>query len=81
VSVKTRDADHVSLTKEQVQELSELQLNKKLDKYRDLFLIGCYSGQRFSDYTVFKKADVVDNRIVKRAEKHNTKVTFQYLKN
>ena len=68
-SVKTRDADHVSLTKEQVQMLSKLELNKTLDKYRDLFLIGCYSGQRFSDYTVFKKADVVNNRIVKRAEK------------
>ena len=69
VSVKTRDADHVSLTKEQVVTLSELKLNKTLDKYRDLFLIGCYSGQRFSDYTVFKKADLIDNRIVKRAEK------------
>jgi len=69
VTVKTRDADHVSLTKDQVQTLSELKLNKTLDKYRDLFLIGCYSGQRFSDYTVFKKADLIDNRIVKRAEK------------
>lgn len=69
ITIKTRDADHVSLTKEQVQILSKLELNKTLDKYRDLFLIGCYSGQRFSDYTVFKKADVVNNRIVKRAEK------------
>ena len=69
VTVKTRDADHVSLTKEQVKILSKLKLNKTLDKYRDLFLIGIYSGQRFSDYSVFKKSDVVNNRIVKRAEK------------
>ena len=69
IKIKTRDADHVSLTKEQVQTLSELKLNKTLDKYRDLFLIGIYSGQRFSDYSVFKKSDVINNIIVKRAEK------------
>ena len=67
VTVSTRDADHVHLTKEQVQILEDLNLNKTLDKYRDLFLIGVYSGQRFSDYTVFKKSDVVNNRIEKRA--------------
>ena len=67
VTVSTRDADHVHLTKEQVQILEDLTLSKSLDKYSDLFLIGVYSGQRFSDYTVFKKSDVVNNRIEKRA--------------
>tara|TARA_R100000388_G_scaffold44286_1_gene33778 strand:+ start:1026 stop:2393 length:1368 start_codon:yes stop_codon:yes gene_type:complete len=73
VSVKTRDADHVSLTLDQVNALETLSLNKTLDKYRDLFLIGVYSGQRFSDYSVFKKADVLNGRIVKRAEKTDYK--------
>ena len=73
VSVKTRDADHVSLTLDQVNALETLTLNKTLDKYRDLFLIGVYSGQRFSDYSVFKKADVLNGRIVKRAEKTDYK--------
>ena len=73
VTVSTRDADHVHLTKEQVQILEDLNLNKTLDKYRDLFLIGVYSGQRFSDYTVFKKSDVINNRIEKRAEKTDYK--------
>ena len=73
VSVKTRDADHVSLTKKQVEALEIIELNKTLDKYRDLFLIGVYSGQRFSDYSVFKKADVLNGRIVKRAEKTDYK--------
>ena len=69
ITVSTRDADHVSLTKEQVQKLSDLDLNTTLDKYRDLFLIGCYSGQRFSDYTLFKKSDVINGRIERRAVK------------
>ena len=69
VSIVRRDADHVHLSKLQVQLLSSLELNNKLDKYRDLFLIGVYSGQRFSDYSIFKKSDVFNNRIVKRQEK------------
>lgn len=69
VTVKTHDADHVSLTKDKIEILENLKLSSVLDKYRDLFLIGIYSGQRFSDYSVFKKSDVVNNRIVKRAEK------------
>ena len=73
VTVSTRDADHIHLSKEQVQTLENLILNKTLDKYRDLFLIGVYSGQRFSDYTVFKKSDVVNGRIEKRAEKTDYK--------
>lgn len=73
VTVSTRDADHVHLSKEQVQILEDLSLNKTLNKYRELFLIGVYSGQRFSDYTVFKKSDVVNGRIEKRAEKTDYK--------
>ncbi len=73
ITVATRDADHVSLTIKQVQKLADLTLNKTLDKYRDLFLIGCYSGQRFSDYTLFKKSDVINNRIEKRAVKTQIK--------
>ena len=73
VTITSRDADHIHLTKEQVKVLESLELETKLDRIRDLFLIGVYSGQRFSDYTVFKKSDVIDNRIVKRAQKTNFK--------
>ena len=73
IIVSSRDADHVSLSAVQVQLLSTLKLNDTLNKYRDLFLIGVYSGQRFSDYTVFKKSDVMNGRIEKRAEKTDYK--------
>ena len=73
IIVPSRDADHVSLSAAQVQLMSTLKLNDTLNKYRDLFLIGVYSGQRFSDYTVFKKSDVMNGRIEKRAEKTDYK--------
>jgi hypothetical protein len=81
ITLKDREADHVYLSKEKVQILHDLNLNKRLDKYRDLFLIGCYSGQRFSDYTIFKMSDDVGNMIIKRAEKQTLNFTFQLPKN
>lgn len=47
------DVDSVYLTSAELQELYGLDLsgNKRLDRVRDLFLIGCYTGLRFSDYS------------------------------
>lgn len=41
----------VFLTEEEIQKLYDLDLSKKprLERIRDVFLIGCYTGQRFSD--------------------------------
>ena len=46
----------------------------KLDKVRDLFLIGCNTGLRFSDYTTIKKEDIQDNRLRIVAQKTSRKV-------
>lgn len=48
--------------------------NPKLDKVRDLFLIGCNTGLRFSDYSTIKKEDIQDNRLRIVAQKTNRKV-------
>lgn len=63
------ETDDIALTEEEVNALEELELEGLLDLTRDLFLIGVYSGQRYSDYSVFEKADIKDNMIVKRAKK------------
>lgn len=44
--------EEVYLTEEEVNTLHDLDLNKKphLKIYRDIFLIGCYTAQRVSDY-------------------------------
>lgn len=67
--VKKYQADDVHLTLQEVEAIEKLELKPTLDRVRDMFLIGVYSGQRFSDYSVFEKADLQGQIIVKRAEK------------
>lgn len=71
LTVLHRDSDKVFLTFDELEKLETLDLseNKKLEKVRDLFLIGCYSGQRFSDYTLFDKSEYRNGMIHKIAEK------------
>lgn len=46
-------SDTVYLTEAELEQLHKIDLSKKpsLDRARDLFLVGCYTGLRFSDYT------------------------------
>lgn len=63
-------SDDIHLTTDEVKLLENIVLPRpSLERTRDLFLIGVYSGQRFSDYSVFEKADQLGDMIVKRAEK------------
>lgn len=65
-----RDADAVALTYEEVLHLYEHEFTQPyLNRVKDLFCIGCFSGQRFSDYSVFEIADYKAGMIIKRAEK------------
>lgn len=68
--VKKYQPDDVFLTSDEVKRIEEIELPREsLNRARDLFLIGVYSGQRFSDYSVFEKADVMGDMIIKKAEK------------
>ena len=48
------------LNKEEIQLLLELNLseNKRLEKVRDIFLVCCYTGVRFSEYKNLKKENI-----------------------
>ena len=48
--VVKEEVDAVYLTAEELKRLSELKLRGTLAKTRDLFLLGCYTAMRFSDY-------------------------------
>lgn len=54
------NVDHVYLTDEELDKIYNVQLSKKkyLDRIRDVFLIGCYTGLRFSDFTQLKKENL-----------------------
>lgn len=51
-TIKKEEITHIYLNEEELNILYNLDLseNKKLDKVRDLFLTGAYSGLRYSDY-------------------------------
>jgi len=76
VVVKKHETDDVALNKKEIELLENAVLTGAKDRARDLFLIGIYSGQRWSDYSVFDKADVRDGLIIKRAKKTET---FSYI--
>ena len=72
IKISPFETDDIALTELDLDTLTELELDERLEKHRDLFLIGCYSGQRYSDYSVFEKSDVQGDMIIKRAEKTET---------
>lgn len=68
--VRDFDSDDIHLTSKEIKAIEELDsLRPSLERVRDLFLIGVYSGQRFSDYSVFEKSDLQGGMIIKRSEK------------
>lgn len=69
VSIKGRETSHISLTDQDLKTLEAIELSESLSYFRDLFLIGCYSGQRYSDYSRFNKKYLNGDSIVIRAKK------------
>ena len=69
VHIKMKDADAVALSRDEVVLIENAKFTGSKDRARDLFLIGIYSGQRWSDYSVFEKADLRNNLIHKIAKK------------
>ena len=55
IKISPFETDDIALTELDLDTLAGLELDERLEQHRDLFLIGCYSGQRYSDYSVFEK--------------------------
>ncbi|OQX73741.1 MAG: hypothetical protein B6D64_13505 [Bacteroidetes bacterium 4484_276] len=58
----TEAVEHAYLNERELTQLWELDLtgNKRLDAVRDLFLIGCYTALRFSDFTAIQPENIID---------------------
>lgn len=70
----TEDTDKIYLNTEELERIYNLKIekDKQLDEIRDLFIIGCYTGLRFSDFTQLKPENIVDgNKIRIRTHKTN----------
>lgn len=72
--VTREKTDNIYLNKSELNEFRKLDLsnNKRLDNVRDLFLIGCWTGLRFSDFTRLRqehiKGDVIEIETKKTRE-------------
>ena len=62
----TEDVDAIYLSEEELNVILELDLsnNSRLNKARDLFLIGAWTGLRFSDFSRLTKDDIIDNNLI-----------------
>ncbi len=72
----SEEADTIYLNEAELEKIFYLDLsrNPRLDKVRDLFLIGCYTGLRFSDFTAFDRATITNDTIRIRTQKTNSTI-------
>ena len=59
------NSDAIYLDKDELKELEELDLTlyPKLERVRDLFIVGCFTGLRYSDYSVLKPENIKNDFI------------------
>jgi integrase len=74
-NIKKEITDEIALTLEQVTEIfnHDFSKNPRLERVRDLFVFGCVTGMRYSNYSKVRKTDISDNFIKVRDEKNNAK--------
>jgi len=66
-------ADAIYLNTQEIQAIYNLDLSNDhyLEQHRDLFVLGCYTGLRFSDFSIISKEDVRNGMLHKKQEKSN----------
>ncbi|MBK8584508.1 MAG: site-specific integrase [Bacteroidetes bacterium] len=69
--VTTEDTESIYLNEAEIQKLNDLSLKDKikLERVRDLFIVGCYTGLRFSDFTQIKAENIKDGYFNIRTQK------------
>ena len=75
------DVQNIYLTEEELTKIIKLDLsnNQKLDYTRDLFIIGCYTGLRFSDYTTLAPDNISNGLIRIKTQKTGSDVVIPIL--
>lgn len=79
---KDVEVDNIALTEKELAEMESLDLsnNKRLEQVRDLFLIACYTGQRFSDLNKIDKNNIIDDEYISiRQQKTKEPLTLPLL--
>ena len=66
----------VYLSRTELTKIYELKLHRAASAVRDMFLIGCYTGLRYSDYSRLTPFNFVDSEIIIRTKKTGAKVVI-----
>ena len=74
----SEETESIYLNPDELQHLFDLDLsnNSKLDKVRDLFLVGCWTGLRFSDFSSLSGKNFKDGFIEIQTQKTSQKVVI-----
>ena len=72
----SEDTDSIHLNEQEIKAMYELDLtnNPRLDRVRDLFLVGAWTGLRFSDWDQVKHENIEDGLLIIRQSKTGGKV-------
>ena len=75
------EVNNIYLSEDEIQKLIALDLknNSSLERVRDLFVFGCYTGLRFSDFSQVKSEHIVDNKLRIKTIKTDEWVTIPLL--
>lgn len=74
--IQIESGDDIYLTNDEIKRIATLELDKlDLIKVRDLFLVGCYTGLRYSDIEQLDKENIRNNQIRIRCEKTNNYIS------
>ena len=60
VKVSKLNDNGIALTEEELQKIKDLDIEGKLDRVRDRFIIGVNTGQRYSDFKTISVEDVIE---------------------
>lgn len=74
----SEEVDKIFLTDEEIQRIYELDLTDEgsIEATRDLFVLACYTGFRFSDFSTLKREHIDDKFIIKKTLKTKAKVVI-----
>ncbi|UBM62795.1 site-specific integrase [Candidatus Sulfidibacterium hydrothermale] len=67
----TEESDNIYLSVQEIEQITKLDLSNKpyLDRTRDLFLIGCWTGLRFSDWNKVKPENIQNGFLTLKQQK------------
>lgn len=75
-TIPAEDTSSVYLSEKEIQRLNSLELSKEQSRVRDLFVLGCCTALRYSDYTRLTEANFKDNSISILTQKTDTRVVI-----